>query len=99
MRGPGGWGQVYQGLMNGVQPVAIKVLDGDDNRDALQREIGILKDSRNPHIVQFLGACVGKDDKMLVVMELMDQGTLFNALADGRVSWYNRCVVPVIACV
>eukprot|EP00884_Botryococcus_braunii_P017069 jgi/Botrbrau1/4045/Bobra.152_3s0006.1 len=90
--GTGAFGTVYRALMNGVQPVAVKVMESQDTyaRQAVAREIAILKDSRNPHIVQFLGACVGTDGKMLVVMELMDQGTLFQAIADGRVSWYNR---------
>jgi hypothetical protein len=37
-----------------------------------------------------MGACVDEEERMLVVMELMDHGTLFHAIAEGRVSWYYR---------
>jgi hypothetical protein len=37
-----------------------------------------------------MGDCVDEEDRKLIVMELMEQGTLFDAIAGGHVSWYQR---------
>ena len=56
--------QVYKAFLSGVEPVALKVVGGsaaentDDGIMRAMRELSLLKDCRNPNIVQFLGACL-----------------------------------------
>ena len=49
--------QVYQGLLNGITPVAVKILHREAQRDALadlQNEVDILKACQHPSIVQVM---------------------------------------------
>jgi hypothetical protein len=54
--------QVYKALLGKVQPVAVKFIlgtprDGHESlRSKYAREVALLKELRNPHILQFLGA-------------------------------------------
>lgn len=40
--------------------------------------------------VQFMGACVMENGDTVILMELMLGGTLLEAIATDRASWYNR---------
>ena len=42
--------------------------------------------------VQFMGACVMENGDTVILMELMLGGTLLEAIASDRASWYNRRV-------
>lgn len=86
--GSGGYGQVFRGLRNGVQPVAIKITLGhacseEKVRRQLFREISLLRQLRDNHIVQFYGACL-QGDRLMLVTEFMAGGDLFRALAGSR---------------
>ncbi|KAK9824043.1 hypothetical protein WJX72_007261 [[Myrmecia] bisecta] len=92
--GEGGQGKVYRGLLHGVQDVAIKIISQEDTsgRAMFLREIAIIESLRSPHIVTFLGACIGRDGVALV-MELMPNGSLYEKIAtdhDGNFGWYKR---------
>lgn len=90
----GGYGKVYAGMLNGVQPVAIKVTTSsspEQQRRFLQ-EIALLKACRDVNIVLFLGACV-LGQKTLMVMEWMAGGNLFDKLAGDQARelvWHKR---------
>ncbi|KAK9835179.1 hypothetical protein WJX81_003995 [Elliptochloris bilobata] len=94
--GQGAFGKVYRGLLDHVQPVAIKIIPagiaGATPRASVEtiREITLLRQCRCPHVVQFMGACVMENGDTVILMELMLGGTLFEAIATDRVSWHNR---------
>lgn len=49
---------VFKGWRNGVDPVAVKVLKGEQDArltDAFIKEIDILRRARHPHVVQYVG--------------------------------------------
>ena len=84
--GKGGCGQVYRGLKDRVDDVAIKVirLQGYDPLSAVEQfkqEIDMISKLRHRHIVQFYGACI-QPSCLFMVTELMDTD-LFSALRRG----------------
>lgn len=102
--GKGGCGQVYRGLKDRVDDVAVKVirLQGSDSRSALaqfKQEIDTICKLRHRHIVQFYGACI-QPSCLFMVTELMDTD-LFSALRKGsKYTWdgdYGREVLTGIA--
>ena len=79
-------------MINAVEPVALKLLGSKDEDSSQEmqsralRELELLRDCRNPHIVQFLGASVC-NRQIAIVTELMPLGDLHTALANGSVTW------------
>ncbi|KAL3148045.1 protein kinase activity protein [Trebouxia sp. C0009 RCD-2024] len=58
----------------------------------IKQEIAVLKSCRDRNIVQFVGACIQRDQTMLIT-EYMEGGDLYHAIAQdstGRFSWYKR---------
>ena len=84
--------QVYKAMHNAVEPVALKLLGSrdeeliPDTQARATRELELLRDCRNPHIVQFLGASI-IDRQIAIITELMPLGDLHTALANNAVSW------------
>ena len=78
--GKGGFGEVFKGLKDGVDEVAVKVIHLQNQATVVQfkSEIDLISKLRHRHIVQFYGACV-KLPCLYMVTELM-QSNLFNAL-------------------
>lgn len=89
--------QVFKALLNGVEPVALKILGSRDAQPDPEvqvratRELELLRDCRNPNIVQFLGASILGAD-IAIVTELMPLGDLHTALSTSAVSWGPRWV-------
>lgn len=86
--------QVYKGVKDGVHEVAIKIfpaISSPRNLETLQREIAVLRSCNNKNIVHFYGVCFKGLDAWLV-MELLEKGNLYNALAYGKglCTWYHR---------
>ncbi len=86
--------QVYKGIKDGVHDVAIKIFTSvTTSRDLelLQTEIAVLRSCNNRNIVHFYGVAFKQADAWLV-MELLEKGNLYNALAYGKglCTWYNR---------
>ena len=86
--GKGGCGQVYRGLKDKVDDIAVKVirLQGcvGDPRSAIaqfKQEIDLISKLRHRHILQFYGACI-QPSCLFMVTELMDTD-LFSALREG----------------
>ena len=91
--GKGGCGQVYRGLKDKVDDVAVKVirLQGCDPRSAVaqfKQEIDMISKLRHQHIVQFYGACI-QPSCLFMVTELMDTD-LFSALRQGSEYTWDR---------
>lgn len=90
----GGFGKVYAGLLNNVREVAIKVVSSQSEKQQIRfvREIMLLKACMDPNIVQFLGACIRKQ-QTLMVMEYLPMGDLYSCLSkddSGLFGWYSR---------
>jgi hypothetical protein len=80
--GQGGFGAVYSGLYNGVEHVAVKVLDFDGSHttrdktfDTFQNEYAAAVAANSKYIVRIYGICTGKNDAppYHLVMELMHE--------------------------
>lgn len=87
--------QVFKGAMDSVHDVAVKVFSApssDRDMEVLQTEIAVLRSCNSRNIVQFHGVCF-KQDNIWVVMEILEQGSLYNALerSKKRCLWYRRC--------
>lgn len=95
MLGKGGFGVVVKGIRNGVQEVAIKILDTADShvRQACMQEADMMKVLHDQNIIHLYGISTD-EDKIFVVMELMAGGDLSNALhgEKGRdhFAWNNH---------
>lgn len=96
--GAGAFGTVYKGIYKQNQYVAVKVLHalGDERRrQEFIREATLLKSLDDPHIVQFLGACLDGPAAMIVT-EYMEFGDLWRTIplrtasGDRIFSWYRR---------
>lgn len=94
--------QVYKGIKEGVHEVAIKIFPAiisPRDLESLQREIAVLRSCNNKNIVHFYGVCFKGLDAWLV-MELLEKGNLYNALAYGKglCTWYQRCAALRLSC-
>jgi predicted Ser/Thr protein kinase len=80
--GEGGMGQVFLGFHMALEcDVAVKVLDPElqlrqDSRERLLREGKVLANIRHENIVQVLHSGVTDDNKVFIVMELLEGETL-----------------------
>lgn len=86
--GKGGFGEVFKGIKDGVDEVAVKVihLQSQTTVTEFKSEIDMISKLRHRHIVQFYGACI-KPPCLYMVTELM-QTDLFTALRkDMRYKW------------
>lgn len=80
--GEGAAGEVYGAthVKNGLK-VAIKKMEiNNENIKLLVTEIGIMKSSKHPNIVEYLDSYVVEDREMWVVMEFMGGGCLTDVL-------------------
>lgn len=88
--GKGGFGDVFKGLKDGVDEVAVKrirILSASPAMiEQFKQEIDMISRLRHRHILQFYGACV-QPNCLYMVTELM-QKDLFSALrSDPRYQW------------
>ena len=88
--GKGGFGEVFKGLKDGVDEVAVKRIRILSSSPAMieqfKQEIDMISRLRHRHILQFYGACV-QPKCLYMVTELM-QKDLFSALrSDARYQW------------
>lgn len=80
--GKGGFGEVFKGLKDGIDEVAVKVIHfvNPSSIDQFKSEIDLISKLRHKHILQFYGACM-KPSFFYMVTELMETD-LFSALRD-----------------
>ncbi len=104
--GKGGFGEVFKGLRDGVDEVAVKVIRISSCTPAVvaqfKAEIDLISKLRHRHIVQFYGACV-QPQNLYMVTELMSND-LFSVLRlpreAARYKWdgiYGREVLIGVA--
>eukprot|EP00884_Botryococcus_braunii_P016071 jgi/Botrbrau1/3147/Bobra.0070s0114.2 len=92
--GCGASGEVIEGLVRGVQRVAIKVLHNINvdtpRQDKILKEVAVLRACRHPHIVSFQGVTF-LENEVWLIMELMEGGDLAHALWLGKTyRWTKR---------
>ncbi|GAB4816844.1 hypothetical protein N2152v2_003890 [Parachlorella kessleri] len=97
--GSGAFGSIFKVLLDGVQPLAAKVLDLGLNRDMHEvfiQEACMLQRLRHRNIVGFAGVCV-HEGRGILLMELMEGRDLHSVLGvrnktnkQRTFSWYNR---------
>ncbi|KAG6545907.1 hypothetical protein Mapa_012562 [Marchantia paleacea] len=93
--GEGGFGCVYRGVMPKTkQPVAVKRVSNDSKQGKREfvAEVSIISQLRHRNIVRLLGWCSDRD-KLLLVYELMPNGSLDKALFhedEWVLSWEHR---------
>ncbi|KAI3678721.1 hypothetical protein L6452_38024 [Arctium lappa] len=100
--GEGGFGRVYKGKLEETdQVVAVKQLklDGLQGNGEFQVEVSMLSHLHHPHLVNLIGYCVDKDQRLLVY-EYMSAGSLENHLLDlppGKppIEWSKRMKVAL----
>lgn len=87
--GKGGFGEVFKGLKDSVDEVAVKVIRIESTPvviNQFKQEIDIISKLRHRHILQFYGACI-QPNCLYMVTELM-QTDLFSSLRkDIRYMW------------
>lgn len=84
--GKGGFGEVFKGIKDGVDEVAVKVIRLQHNHstsmEQFKHEIDLISKLRHRHILQFYGACI-RPQCLYMVTELM-QSDLFTALRTNK---------------
>ena len=107
--GAGAFGRVFKGRYRSKYDVAVKVLnplDDPRSKEAVVREVALLRDLRHRNIVRLIGACLdGPGGTALLLTELMDLGDLWRALpartqsGDRIFSWWlqGRYILEDIA--
>ena len=89
--GRGGFGEVFKGIKDGVDEIAIKVIKVSSPIvvEQFKQEINTISTLRHRHILQFYGACI-HPTCLYMVTELM-QTDLYSALRkDSRYFWSGK---------
>ena len=82
----GGFGSVYLAKWNVSTDVAVKSFhQNSENTDEeeFEKEVALLVNLRNPHIVSFYGICITETKKFMVV-EYMDKGSLDKIIYESK---------------
>ncbi|KAL4434836.1 hypothetical protein ABPG77_005363 [Micractinium sp. CCAP 211/92] len=93
--GSGAQGTVYEALLNGVTPVAVKVVPVGDATAAFLHEARMLRSLRHRNVVHLMGVAL-HGDKAMVLTELMEGRDLFSRLnvtdksGQRMFSWHRR---------
>ncbi|CAM6040370.1 unnamed protein product, partial [Sphagnum compactum] len=89
--GAGSFGVVYRGVLPDGREVAIKRAEKmnanktmyEDNETAFEKELEFLSRVHHRNLVKLVGYC-DEDDELLLVLEYMPNGTLYDHLHDDR---------------
>ena len=94
--GKGGMGRIYKAydLKLNERPCAIKILrtssQSDEDRKRFQKEINLVSQLRNSHIVQILDTGTLTNDEVYLVMELLEGQTLSSLFKDTEYSFPQK---------
>mmetsp|Transcript_37103 Transcript_37103/g.72883 ORF Transcript_37103/g.72883 Transcript_37103/m.72883 type:complete len:793 (+) Transcript_37103:39-2417(+) len=91
--GTGVTGKVFRGKWRGLT-VAVKEIPigGGKDEAALEANMNLILKVRHPHLALFMGLAQPNDEKLWLVTEFLDQGSLFNILHDKKINldWHKR---------
>ncbi|KAG0250290.1 hypothetical protein DFQ27_009474, partial [Actinomortierella ambigua] len=88
--GKGSFGEVFFGFWSGL-PCAIKQTSGSSN--SIQREIALFRNLSFKNIIQFYAALdhtVHNEERLLIVMEYAENGTLTKAIKGRCLNWEHK---------
>jgi LIM domain kinase 1 len=84
--GRGAFGLVYKGVyQQNVVAVKSMAISDDDVRELITREVSLLKEVSHPAIVKFIGISKRAAQELLLVMEFVPGGELYDLLTDSSV--------------
>ncbi|KAJ3682042.1 hypothetical protein LUZ60_014615 [Juncus effusus] len=97
--GVGGFGKVYEGVLNDGTQVAVKRASSRSNQGypEFRTEIEVLCQFRHRHLVSLIGYC-DENSEMILVYEYMEKGTLRNHLYGSglpSLSWKQRLEICI----
>ncbi|EDR26019.1 hypothetical protein, conserved [Entamoeba dispar SAW760] len=83
--GTGTSGKVFKGILEGKIDVAVKTLKAGSLKEVeeFQHEFGVLSKLDHKNIVKFYGVFQDEHQKMMMVMEYCDKGSLYDVLSKG----------------
>ncbi|XP_002973195.2 G-type lectin S-receptor-like serine/threonine-protein kinase SD2-5 [Selaginella moellendorffii] len=99
--GNGGFGSVFKGLLADGTEVAVKKLEGSNQRSKdFFAEVGILARTHHWNLVKLLGFCAQGPRKRLLVYEYMKNGSLEQWIFEddripGNISWKLRFNIAI----
>ncbi|EFJ22328.1 hypothetical protein SELMODRAFT_105326 [Selaginella moellendorffii] len=99
--GNGGFGSVFKGLLADGTEVAVKKLEGSNQRSKdFFAEVGILARTHHWNLVKLLGFCAQGPRKRLLVYEYMKNGSLERWIFEddripGNISWKVRFNIAI----
>ena len=85
--GAGTFGVCFKAILNGTSEVAVKVIQENTDEESVnqdfEKEVYLLSQLRNPHIVTFFGVCLTESKKFIVV-EYLQRGSLEKLITECR---------------
>ncbi|ELP93791.1 hypothetical protein EIN_175780 [Entamoeba invadens IP1] len=89
--GTGTSGKVFKGILGEKIVVAVKTLKAGSLKEVeeFQHEFGVISKLKNENIVNFYGVFQNEEQKMMMVMEYCDKGSLYDVLSksEQRITW------------
>ncbi|KAL7719532.1 Protein kinase [Entamoeba marina] len=89
--GTGTSGKVFKGILEGKIDVAVKTLKAGSLKEVeeFQHEFGVLSKLNHDNIVRFFGVFLDEHQKMMMVIEYCEMGSLYDVLSKGdfKMNW------------
>ncbi|XP_047085904.1 putative wall-associated receptor kinase-like 16, partial [Lolium rigidum] len=77
--GEGGFGMVYKGILDDQRPVAVKRFKNETKKEDFAKEVTVHSQINHKNVVRLLGCCT-EDNALMIVMEFICNGNLYNML-------------------
>uniref|UniRef100_A0ACD5ZE63 Uncharacterized protein n=1 Tax=Avena sativa TaxID=4498 RepID=A0ACD5ZE63_AVESA len=77
--GNGSFGDVYKGTLDGQRPVAVKRYKNGTKKEEFAKEVIVHSQINHKNVVRLLGCCA-EENALMIVMEFISNGNLYNIL-------------------